>query len=137
MDGVESRAKVIVIAATNRLDIIDSALLRPGRFDRLIKVPLPDLNARKQILNIGFKKMPLSKDVNLDEIAVLGEGLSGAEMSLVCREAGLKALTFDSQIEKITNMDEFVIDKRFVEEALKDVKNRGSKGEKSSNKIMF
>ena len=137
MDGVESRAKVIVIAATNRLDIIDSALLRPGRFDRLIKVPLPDLNARKQILNIGFKKMPLSKDVNLDEIAVLGEGLSGAEMSLVCREAGLKALTFDSQIEKITNMDEFVIDKRFVEEAMKDVKNRGSKGEKSSNKIMF
>ena len=137
MDGVESRAKVIVIAATNRLDIIDSALLRPGRFDRLIKVPLPDLNARKQILNIGFKKMPLSKDVNLDEIAALGEGLSGAEMSLVCREAGLKALTFDSQIEKITNMDEFVIDKRFVEEAMKDVKNRGSKDDKSSNKIMF
>jgi ATP-dependent 26S proteasome regulatory subunit len=69
-------------------------------------------------LTIGFRKMPLAKDVNLDEIAALGDGLSGAEMSLVCREAGLKALTFDSQIEKITNMDDFVIDKRFVEEAL-------------------
>lgn len=118
MDGVESRAKVIVIAATNRLDIIDSALLRPGRFDRLIKVPLPDMKAREQILTIGFKKMPLSKDVDLKQIALNSEGLSGAEMSLVCREAGLKALTFDSQIEKITNMDDFVIQNRFVEEAL-------------------
>ena len=65
MDGVESRAKVIVIAATNRLDIIDSALLRPGRFDRLIKVPLPNVDARLHILKIGFKKMPLSTDVDL------------------------------------------------------------------------
>ena len=54
MDGIESRAKVIVIAATNRLDIIDSALLRPGRFDRLIKVPLPNVEARSMILKIGF-----------------------------------------------------------------------------------
>jgi ATP-dependent 26S proteasome regulatory subunit len=138
MDGVESRAKVIVIAATNRLDIIDTALLRPGRFDRLIKVPLPDVTARKQILTIGFKKMPLADDVNLDEIAVMGEGLSGAEMSLVCREAGLKALTFDSQIEKISNMDEFKIDKRFVEEALLEVKNRGSSGaEKKKQGVCF
>lgn len=57
MDGIEARAKVIVVAATNRLDIIDSALLRPGRFDRLIKVPLPDEAARLKILEIGFKQM--------------------------------------------------------------------------------
>ena len=99
MDGVESRAKVIVIAATNRLDIIDSALLRPGRFDRLIKVPLPNAEARSMILKIGFKKMPLSSDIDLDEIAKNSDGLSGAEMALVCREAGLKALTQDSKIE--------------------------------------
>ena len=69
MDGVESRAKVIVIAATNRLDIIDTALLRPGRFDRLIRVPLPDVTAREQILKLGFKKMPLADDVNLGMFA--------------------------------------------------------------------
>jgi SpoVK/Ycf46/Vps4 family AAA+-type ATPase len=69
MDGVESRAKVIVVAATNRLDIIDTALLRPGRFDRLIYVPLPDEGARLQILEIGFKKMNLAEDVDLAQIA--------------------------------------------------------------------
>ena len=99
MDGIESRAKVIVVAATNRLDIIDKALLRPGRFDRLIKVPLPNLEARKQILKIGFTKMPLSDDIDLDFYAQQSEGLSGAETSLICREAGLKALT-------ATNMEE-------------------------------
>ena len=101
MDGVESRAKVIVVAATNRLDIIDTALLRPGRFDRLIKVPLPNQEARKMILEIGFKKMPLADDVNLDELAKEADGLSGAEVSLVCREAGLKALTDGSTIENM------------------------------------
>ena len=57
MDGVESRAQVIVVAATNRLDIIDSALLRPGRFDRLVKVPLPDIATRKDIFKINISKM--------------------------------------------------------------------------------
>lgn len=130
MDGVESRAKVIVVAATNRLDIIDTALLRPGRFDRLIKVPLPNAEARKMILSIGFKKMPLAEDVNLDEIAKDSEGLSGAEVALVCREAGLKALTDGSNIEKMNTqqeIDAFKISKKFVEEALEGVKNRGKK----------
>lgn len=125
MDGVESRAKVIVVAATNRLDIIDKALLRPGRFDRLVKVPLPDLEARKQILKIGFKKMPIADDVDIDDLAKESEGLSGAEMSLVCREAGLKALTFDSNIEKLS--DDFKIGSNFVYAALKEVKERGGK----------
>ena len=57
MDGVESRAQVIVVAATNRLDIIDSALLRPGRFDRLVHVPLPDTDTRKDIFKINIEKM--------------------------------------------------------------------------------
>lgn len=135
MDGVESRAKVIVVAATNRLDIIDSALLRPGRFDRLIKVPLPNQEARKMILTIGFKKMPLSEDVDLDEIAKEADGLSGAEVSLICREAGLKALTEGSTIENMNTPEEvsaFKIQKKFVEQALAEVKKRGKSENKTS-----
>ena len=103
MDGVESRAKVIVIAATNRLDIIDKAILRPGRFDRLIEVPLPDKQARLQILNIGFKKMRLDPALSLENVAEAATGLSGAETSLICREAGLMALTQDSKIETMNS----------------------------------
>ena len=113
MDGVESRSKVLVIAATNRLDIIDSALLRPGRFDRLIKVPLPNKEARKQILSIGFQKMKLADDVDLDQFAELADGLSGAETSLISREAGLKALSDDNKIETmdLDAMNDFLIEK--------------------------
>ena len=71
MDGVESRAQVIVVAATNRLDIIDSALLRPGRFDRLINVPLPDGETRKDIFRINIQKMQHSECAEqiLDKLA--------------------------------------------------------------------
>ena len=140
MDGVESRAKVIVVAATNRLDIIDTALLRPGRFDRLIKVPLPNLEARKMILTIGFKKMPLADDINLDELAQAADGLSGAEVSLVCREAGLKALTDGATIENMNTPEEinaFKIQKKFVEEALNEVKMRGKSEKKEEQKSLF
>jgi ATP-dependent 26S proteasome regulatory subunit len=64
MDGIESRAQVIVVGATNRLDIIDSALLRPGRFDRLIYVPLPNDETRSEILRINLQKMPLMNDID-------------------------------------------------------------------------
>jgi len=124
MDGVESRAKVIVVAATNRLDIIDTALLRPGRFDRLIKVPLPKKDARKQILELGFKKMPLASDVNLEEIALQSKGLSGAETALIPREAGLKALTDGSRIETLESAESFSVGNEFVMRALNEVKER-------------
>lgn len=101
MDGVESRAQVIVVGATNRLDIIDQALLRPGRFDRLIYVPLPDQKTRKDIFDINLKKMQCTETCRQQttRLATLAEGLSGAEIALVCREAGLKALTQDMRIE--------------------------------------
>ena len=69
MDGVESRAQVIVVAATNRLDIIDKALLRPGRFDRLIQVPLPSKAAREQIFRINVAKMQSAQDIMFDRLA--------------------------------------------------------------------
>lgn len=100
MDGIESRAKVIVVAATNRLDIIDKALLRPGRFDRLVYVPLPNVQARQEIIRLNLARMPLDETIDYKRLALLTDEMSGAEITLVCREAGLKALTEDLNIEK-------------------------------------
>ena len=93
MYGVEGLKGVIVIAATNRPDIIDKALTRPGRFDHLIYVPPPDFDSRKQVFSISMKKMPLDKDISVENLAIWSEGYGGAEICLVCREAGLNALS--------------------------------------------
>ena len=82
MDGIESNATVIVIAATNRPDVLDSALLRPGRFDRQVVVPMPDIRGREQILAVHVKKVKLEPDVNIDEIARGTPGFSGADLAL-------------------------------------------------------
>ena len=89
MDGLEERVGVFVIAATNRPDIIDPAMLRPGRLDKLLYVPLPNPDDRLQILKTCCKKVPLDEDVNLDKIAnsPLLEGFSGADLSALTREA--------------------------------------------------
>jgi transitional endoplasmic reticulum ATPase len=92
MDGLERLEGVVVIAATNRPDIIDPALLRPGRFDRLIYVPPPDERARLEILKVHTRKMPLAEDVDLAEIARKTEGYTGADLAAVCKEAALAAL---------------------------------------------
>ncbi|MEZ0393641.1 MAG: AAA family ATPase, partial [Desulfurococcaceae archaeon] len=92
MDGLQPLRKVVVIGATNRPDILDPALLRPGRFDRLIYVPPPDLKARLEIFKVHTRKMPLASDVNLEELARLTEGYSGADIAAVCREAAMIAL---------------------------------------------
>ncbi|MCD6562707.1 MAG: AAA family ATPase, partial [Thermoproteales archaeon] len=78
--------------ATNRPDIIDPALLRPGRFDRIIYVPPPDLRARVEILKVHTRRMPLAEDVNLEEIARKTEGYTGADLAALCREAAITAL---------------------------------------------
>jgi len=77
IDGLEELRGVVVIAATNRPDIIDPALLRPGRFDKLLYVPPPDVNARKEILKIHLKKKPLAEDVDIEELAKRTEGYTG------------------------------------------------------------
>ena len=92
MDGISRLDNVVVIAATNRPDIIDPALLRPGRFDRIIYVPPPDEKARFEILKIHTRNMPLAKDVDLEELAKMTEGYTGADIELLVREAGLLAM---------------------------------------------
>ena len=87
IDGLQSLHNVVIIAATNRPDMLDPALLRPGRFDRLVRIPQPDLEARKQILRIHTEKKPLADDVNLDEIARRTDGYSGADIAAVANEA--------------------------------------------------
>jgi transitional endoplasmic reticulum ATPase len=92
MDGITTLKDVVVIAATNRPDIIDRAVLRPGRFDRLIYVPEPDESARMEIFKIYTKEMPLETDVDLDTLAKQSKGYSGADIQALCREAALNAL---------------------------------------------
>ena len=91
MDGFETNAGVIVVAATNRPDILDAALLRPGRFDRQVYVTLPDIRGREQILNVHMRKVPLSQDVNAAVIARGTPGMSGADLANLCNEAALMA----------------------------------------------
>ncbi|MGC9310558.1 MAG: CDC48 family AAA ATPase, partial [Candidatus Aenigmatarchaeota archaeon] len=92
MSGLEELKGVVVLAATNRPDLIDTSLLRPGRFDRHILVPTPDKEARLQILKIHTKNMPLDKDVKLEELAEKAEGFSGADLDALAREAAMLAL---------------------------------------------
>jgi AAA family ATPase len=92
MDGVQPLSKVLVVAATNRPDLVDPALLRPGRFDALLYVGLPDLEGRLQILRIHTRAMPLADDVDLDGLAARTPNFSGAELAALCREAALAAL---------------------------------------------
>ncbi|PWN36512.1 AAA-domain-containing protein [Meira miltonrushii] len=101
MDGVEQLSNVIVIAATNRPDVLDAALLRPGRLDRLLYVGPPDLEARKQILSKRTQAMALAEDVNLSLIADLTHGCSGAEVVSICNDAGLRAMNESISIEAV------------------------------------
>ncbi|XP_058048937.1 ATPase family gene 2 protein homolog A isoform X2 [Ahaetulla prasina] len=101
MDGIEQLKDVTVLAATNRPDMIDKALIRPGRFDRIIYVPLPDEATRREIFKIQFCNMPISSEVNLDELVIQTEKYSGAEITAVCREAALLALQEDIEAKYI------------------------------------
>jgi transitional endoplasmic reticulum ATPase len=92
MDGLEKLEGVVVIGATNRPDILDPALLRPGRFDRLVYVPPPDRAARLEILKVHTRRMPLAEDVDLERIAETTEGYTGADLAALCREAAILAL---------------------------------------------
>jgi transitional endoplasmic reticulum ATPase len=101
MDGIEKLGKVVVIGATNRPDLVDPALLRPGRFDRLIYVPPPDEKARLEILKIHTRGMPLAKDVDLEALAKQLEGYSGADIAALCREAAMLALREDINSKEV------------------------------------
>ena len=92
---------VVVLAATNRPDILDTALLRAGRFDRLLLISSPDRKSREEIFKIHTKNMPLD-GVNIKELAEKTEGYTGADIELLCREAGLRALRKDMEADKVT-----------------------------------
>lgn len=99
LDGVEALHNVTIVAATNRPDMIDKALLRPGRIDRVCYVGLPEPEARREILNIKLRSMPLAEDIIVDTLVERTEGYSGAEIQAVCHEAALSALeqSFDAE----------------------------------------
>jgi len=92
LDGFDPLSNVRVIAATNRIDILDPAILRPGRFDRIIHVPLPDIKGRMEIFKIHTSRMNLSDDIDIRHLAELAEGFSGADIKAVCVEAGYNAI---------------------------------------------
>ena len=101
IDGLESMEGVVVVGATNRPDIIDQSLLRPGRFDRLVLIPSPDKDSRLEIFKIHTKNMPLAKDVNLKLLADITENYSGADIESLCREAAMLSIRENDKADKV------------------------------------
>ena len=114
MDGIEGRGKVILFGATNRPDILDKALIRPGRFDRLIYIPPPDQISREEIFKICFSKMKVDKDVDFHMLAEKTPMFSGADISKVAREAGMLAIADNINCE--------FIDKKFIMQSIESTK---------------
>ncbi|MEM1982211.1 MAG: CDC48 family AAA ATPase [Sulfolobales archaeon] len=127
MDGITMLKNVVVIGATNRADIIDPALLRPGRFDRIIYVPPPDKKARLEILKVHTRNVPLANDVNLEKLAELTEGYSGADIEALVREAVMIALREKLEARPVA-MDYFMKALKTVKPSLsKDITDRYAK----------
>jgi transitional endoplasmic reticulum ATPase len=127
LDGLEVLTNVVVIAATNRPDIIDTALLRPGRFDRLLYVPPPDYESRKQIIHIHTKKKPLADDTNMDNLAAKMDGYTGADIAAVASAAVMLALRehiskYGKPQEAQSHAKELKIHMRHFEEAMKKIR---------------
>jgi transitional endoplasmic reticulum ATPase len=130
MDGLEELKGVVVLGATNRPDIIDEALLRPGRFDKLLRIPPPDKEGRIEILKIHTKKKPLAKDVDITKLAELTEGYTGAELAAAANSASIAAI---KQYVKVHGKDaetapgELTVTMRDFEEAIKDTKRKATR----------
>ncbi|MBI5398875.1 CDC48 family AAA ATPase [Candidatus Woesearchaeota archaeon] len=134
IDGLEELHNIVVIGATNRPDILDTALLRPGRFDRIILVGAPDEKSRLNIFNIHTKSMPLAPDVNIEEFAKKTPGYAGADIESVCREAAMLALRKDAKAAQVTKKDfNEAVDKtrpsitKEIEEAYAELKDQFTK----------
>jgi len=125
IDGLQSLHNVVVIAATNRPDMLDPALLRPGRFDRLVRIPAPDLEGRKQILRIHTAKKPLAGDVDIDDLARRTDGYSGADLAALTNEAVMLSIRdLVAKNKEITpeELNEAKISMAFFNQALEKVK---------------
>lgn len=128
MDGLESRGKIVVIGATNRINALDPALRRPGRFDREIEIGLPDRNGRYQVLQIHTRGMPLTEDVNLKEIADTTHGFVGADLEALTKEAAMGALrailpeiNLDETSIPVEILDKIKVTMKDFENALREV----------------
>jgi proteasome regulatory subunit len=108
MDGFENRGDVKIIGATNRSDILDPALLRPGRFDRLIDIPLPNFEARVDIIKIHTSVMNLAQEIDVEKIAKLTDGASGADIKAITMEAGMFAIRADRESVRVADFDDAV-----------------------------
>ncbi|MFW9995648.1 MAG: CDC48 family AAA ATPase [Candidatus Odinarchaeota archaeon] len=137
MDGMEPLQNIVVIAATNRPDLVDRALLRPGRFDRIVYIKAPDRASRLEIFQIHSSKMPLAEDVNLEMLADMTHNYVGSDIALICREAGMLALREDPDINKVsmrhfkTSLDKIhaAVDEKvleFYEQLYKEFKKKGT-----------
>ena len=127
MDGLNSRGQVVVIGATNRPDSLDPALRRPGRFDREIEIGIPDVDERKEILEIHTRSMPLGKDVNLDEFAESTHGFVGADLGSLAKEAAMRVVTRiipeikDGEPIPEETLKKIIVNKDDFKEALKEI----------------
>jgi transitional endoplasmic reticulum ATPase len=125
LDGLEDLKGVVVIGATNRPDVIDEALLRPGRFDRILEVPPPDNEARKHIFQIHTKKKPLESEANLDKLVEMTEGMTGADIAALLNAAGMSAI---KEHVRQKSGSKLKISMKHFETALNKVRKGGSKG---------
>ena len=135
MDGLTGLKNVVVIAATNRPDILDPALMRGGRFDRVIDIPAPDEKARLEILKIHTKGMPLAKGVDIDGIAKKTDGYTGADLENICREAGMTAIRRNVDAKEIVEKDfdtALSLIKPSVTKKYDDMITKFAKGERNS-----
>lgn len=133
MDGIEELRGVVVLAATNRLDMVDPALLRPGRFDRLIALAMPDEEMRKEILKVHTRGIPIDEDTDLMYLARLTDGLTGAEIASICNKAGLLVIREVIKREGMVSdliSSQFTVSKRHFKEAVSLYRsNRGGNNE--------
>jgi transitional endoplasmic reticulum ATPase len=128
LDGIQALHGVVVLAATNRIDMIDTALLRPGRFDKIIRIPLPDKDARKQTLQIHMKGKPISEETDLERLVEMTEGFNGADLAALVNTA--LSIVLQAYIAKYPrpddakkHLDEPIVTYEHFQEAAKKVKS--------------
>jgi len=131
MDGIEELKGVVVLAATNRLDLVDPAILRSGRFDLLFELPLPDEKTREEIFEIHTKNKPLAQDVDLTKLAKETDGRTGSDIEFICRRASMFAvreyIEHDSAEKKVTKEKELKVSRQHFDQALKMLKEQNGK----------
>lgn len=141
MDGMEELRGVVVLGATNRPDMIDPALLRPGRFDEIVYVPIPDRQGRLKILRSHMRKMALDRDVDLDKLAEITERFTGADIAAVCMKAGLFALRENAEARTVTMEHFFLAVKEEIpsvtDEMIRDYEKLARKVKQESVRIGF